>query len=62
MADDKTKTGAADRSKVAANEQYEVAYFASRHGLTAAEARAIIEKAGPSRERADEMAAKTKHL
>ena len=34
MADDKSKVGAADRRTVAADEPYEVSYFARRHGIT----------------------------
>ena len=45
-----------DPKLVASKQPYEVAYFASKHGLTADEARAILEKAGPSREKADELA------
>jgi hypothetical protein len=45
-----------DRKLVAAEEQYEVAYFASKHGLTADEARRVLERAGRSREKADELA------
>lgn len=56
MADDKTDRGAQDRSRVAAEQQYEVAYFAKKHNFTLAEAVRIIEAAGPSRERADELA------
>src|SRR5690606_26206091 len=56
MADDKSNVGAQDRSRVAAGQQYEVAYFAEKHGLTMDDARAIIEQAGPSREKADELA------
>ena len=56
MADDKTDRGQRDRSRVAAEQQYEVEYFAKKHGLTTEEAAEIITRAGPSRERADEMA------
>ena len=34
MAGNKKKTGTADRSKVAANEGYELAYFAKKHGIS----------------------------
>ena len=34
MADDKTKTGQSDRSRVAGGEGYEVGYFARMHGIT----------------------------
>ncbi len=36
MADDKKKTGAADRRQVAGGEGYEVNYFARKHGLSQA--------------------------
>ena len=56
MADNKNKRGAQDRARVSGSEQYEVSYFAKKHGLTADEARKIIANAGPSRERADAAA------
>ena len=34
MADDKTKQGSGDRTRVAAGQGYEVEYFAKKHGLT----------------------------
>lgn len=58
MADDKSDRGARDRSRVAGEQQYEVAYFANRHGLTTEEARRIIAAAGPSRAKADELASR----
>ena len=42
MADDKTKTGKPDRSRVAGGEGYEVGYFARKHGITTEQARARI--------------------
>ena len=60
MADDKTKTGAADRSRVAAEEQYEVSYFAGKHGIPADVARKIIKDAGNSRAKADAAAQRAK--
>lgn len=54
--DDKTKRGKGDRARVAGGQAYEVAYFARKHGLTAAEARTIIAKAGPDRDAADALA------
>ena len=47
-----------DRKLVAKSQQYEVAYFARKHRLTAAEARAILQKAGRSREKANELVQK----
>jgi hypothetical protein len=58
MADDKSKRGQEDRGRVAANEPYEAEYFAQKHGLTQEEARAIIEKHGPSREACDRAASR----
>jgi hypothetical protein len=52
MPDDKTDRGQRDRSRVAAEQQYEVEYFAKKHGVTTEEAAEIITRAGPSRERA----------
>jgi hypothetical protein len=51
MADNKKARGKADRAKVAKSETYEVAYFARKHGITAAETRALIDKVGNSREK-----------
>ncbi|MES0168230.1 DUF3606 domain-containing protein [Mesorhizobium sp. M0027] len=53
MADDKSKRGSADRSRISAEEPYEVDYFAKKHGITEAQARAIIKKHGPSRMKCD---------
>ena len=50
MADDKTKMDQRDRSRVAGDEDYEVAYFASRHGISQDEARTLIKKHGNNRE------------
>ena len=54
--DDKRKRGKSDRGRVAANEPYEVRYFARKHGITAAEARAILKEAGPGRAAANALA------
>jgi hypothetical protein len=58
--DDKRQRGAGDRSRVAAGEPYEVSYFARKHKISAAEARAIIKEAGPSRDAANALAARRK--
>jgi hypothetical protein len=60
MSDNKMMRDGRDRAKVNSQEQYEVAYFAQKHGLSAVEARKIIEQAGPSREAADEAASRNK--
>jgi ribosomal protein L35 len=56
MADDKTKRGAADRARVAANQPYELAYFAKKHGITQSQARALIKKHGNMRKTLDAAA------
>lgn len=60
MADDKTKRGEADRSRVAGSEDYEVRYFAERHGLTAEQVRELIAKHGNQRDVLDAEAEKLK--
>jgi hypothetical protein len=60
MADDRTKTGAQDRSRVSASEGYEVSDFARKHGLSAEQARELIKQHGPNRERLDQAAQKLK--
>lgn len=47
-----------DRKLVASEQQYEVSYFARKHRITAADARAILQRAGRSREKANELAEK----
>ncbi|APG93315.1 DUF3606 domain-containing protein [Sinorhizobium americanum] len=59
MADDKTKT-AADRRLVSGTQKYEVAYFAKKHGINAADARRIIKQHGGDRDAADKAANKLK--
>lgn len=56
--DDKSKRGGADRSRVAGSEPYEVHYFARKHGITADDARDIIARAGPDRDKANRLAEK----
>lgn len=60
MADDKTKTGKADRSRVAAGEEYEVSYLARKHGITAEQARELIARIGNDRAQLDAAAEKLK--
>jgi hypothetical protein len=45
-----------DRKLVAETEQYEVKYFAKKHRLSMADARAILQQAGRSRDKANELA------
>ena len=58
MADDKTKGGAQDRTKVAGGEKYEVGYEARKLGISAAQLKAIITRVGTDRKKI-EAAAKT---
>jgi hypothetical protein len=58
MSDDKSKQDGRDRSQVAADEDYELDYFAEKNGLTRDEARILIEKHGNSREALDAAAAR----
>src|ERR1041385_4573092 len=57
MADDKTKRGGADRSKVAAGETYELSAFAAKHGLSLDDARTLIKQVGNDRATLDKAAA-----
>ena len=56
MADDKTNVGAADRRTVAGGEDYEVEYFARKHGITSEQARALISRIGNNRAELDRAA------
>ena len=49
MADDKTKTGAQDRSRVAAGQDYELRQFAETHGITIEQVKELVERVGNSR-------------
>lgn len=56
MPDDKSNQGGQDRARVSAEQPYEVAYFAQKHGLSQEKAREIIKQHGPSREACDAAA------
>jgi hypothetical protein len=60
MADNKRKTGKADRSKVSRSEGYEVSYFARKHGITAEQTRKLIDKVGNDRAKLNKAAEKLK--
>ncbi|MFC5068824.1 DUF3606 domain-containing protein [Flaviflagellibacter deserti] len=51
MADDKTKPGEPDRSRVSGSEDYEVHDFAEAAGITNDQARELIRQHGPDREK-----------
>lgn len=56
MSDDKNNRGEPDRSRVSGSEPYEVRYFADKHGLSMDQARELIERVGPNRDKLDEAA------
>ena len=58
MADDKNNRGEPDRSRVSGSEPYEVSYFASKNGITAEQARELIDRHGNDRETLDREAQK----
>jgi len=58
MPDNKTKVGEPDRSRVAANQHYEVRYLAQKFGLSEGQARELIARVGNHREKLDEAAQK----
>jgi hypothetical protein len=60
MSDDKANRGGADRSRVAGGEGYEVDYFARKHGISIAQAGALIKEHGNNREKLDAAAGKLK--
>jgi hypothetical protein len=49
MVDDKTKTGRQDRSRVAANQDYEVREFADKFDISPSKAKRLIERYGNDR-------------
>jgi len=55
MSDNKNKQGR-DRDLVAGDEEYEVRYFADKHGISIEQAEKLIEQHGNSREKLDEAA------
>jgi hypothetical protein len=56
MPDDKTKVGEPDRSRVSADQDYEVSQLAKKHGLTQQQARDLIARVGNDREKLDQAA------
>jgi hypothetical protein len=47
MADDKTKTGQADRIRINVNEEYELRDWSTKLGVTHWEVKAAVRKVGP---------------
>lgn len=60
MADDKQNVGEPDRSRVSGSEDYEVRYFADRHGLSLDQARDLIARHGNDRGALDAAARRMK--
>jgi hypothetical protein len=56
MPDDKTKVGEPDRSRVAADQVYEVAYLATKYGISREQARDLIARVGNDREKLEQAA------
>ena len=60
MPDDKSKVGEPDRSRVAADQDYEVGYLAGKYGLSAQQVRQLIARVGNDREKLEQAAQKLK--
>ena len=60
MSDDKNDRGGQDRSRVAGDQEYEVRYFADRHGISVEQAQQFIDQHGNSRDKLDEAARQVK--
>ena len=56
MPDDKTKVGEPDRSRVSADQDYEVRQLAQKHGLSPTQVRELIAHVGNDREELEEAA------
>ena len=54
MADDKNLRGGQDRSRVSADEEYEIRHLAEKHGVSAEDVRKAIQKVGNSRQKVEE--------
>ena len=60
MGDNTQNIGEPDRSRVSGAEDYEVRYFADRHGLSMDQARELIARHGNDRETLDRAAERMK--
>ena len=60
MSDDTNNRGSQDRARVAGGEEYEVRYFADKHGISVEQAQRLIVQHGNSREKLDEAAQRLK--
>jgi hypothetical protein len=60
MADSKQNVGEPDRSRVSGSEDYEVRYFADKHGISMDQARELIDRHGNQRDELDAAAERLK--
>ena len=60
MADDKSKRGGQDRTRVSGEQGYDVDYFARKHGITKEQAEKLIKQHGSDRAKLDAAAAQLK--
>ena len=58
MPDDKTKVGEPDRSRVSADQDYEVRQLAEKHGLSPTQIHELIARVGNDRAKLEEEAQK----
>jgi DNA-binding GntR family transcriptional regulator len=56
MPDDKTKVGEPDRSRVSADQDYEVRQLAEKHGLSPTQIRELISRVGNDRAKLEKAA------
>jgi transposase-like protein len=56
MPDDKTKVGEPDRSRVSADQAYEIRQLAQKHGVSPTQIRELISRVGNDREKLEEAA------
>ena len=59
--DDKTKTRPQDSSRINMNEDYEVAYWTKKFGVTKQQLQAVVEKAGVSVEAVEKELSRRGH-
>ncbi len=62
MSDNRNNAGGRDRATVAADEPYEVQYFADKHGISLQQARDLIDRIGNNRVALDKAASGLKNL
>ena len=60
MSDDKSSVDGRDRSQVSASDDYEVRYFADRHGISIEQAEQLIAQHGNDRDTLDAAARQMK--